>query len=437
MARKKEPEVVELPVTFIGGGDDPQTKLQNVLAAKQSPAYPLVQELLHDAVPKRVAVVQLDCSVQGVAVRYQIDGLWHNIGARPRDAGDAMVQVIKKIANLRPEDRRSKQDGKCEVQISAIKKKLNIVTQGVQTGEHVHINIEPEKSKLESLEDLGVRDKIREKWKEFINAHEGFVLVSAAPENGLPTLWKCALNASDRFLRDFVSIERVKNKAPEVINVAPIYYDPDKGEKAPEVIDKAMLKQPEVILSPELADGDTVNKLSELCQLDHKLVGGSIRAKDCAEALLRVLMLKPKVDLFAKSITCVINQRLVRKLCDKCKQQFQPHPQILQKLGIPPGRVPTFYKQWEPPPPDPDPKKKQEEPEICKKCQGLGYHGRTGFTEMLIVDDKIREALVKQPKLEVIRLLAKQSGQKSLQDEAILLFCLGVTSLPEIQRVLK
>jgi type II secretory ATPase GspE/PulE/Tfp pilus assembly ATPase PilB-like protein len=161
-----------------------------------------------------------------------------------------------------------------------------------------------------------------------------------------------------------------------------------------------------------------------------------------------VLLLKASSRDFAKAIRTVLNVRLIRTLNDTCKQPYEPPPQLLAKLGIPQGRVKVLYREWTPPPPDPEEdkkrKKKQLPPGACTLCElegphchGIGYRGRTGIFELLDVNDQLREALVKQPKLEVLRSIAKKSGHRNLQEEGILLVAQGVTSLNELQRVLK
>jgi type II secretory ATPase GspE/PulE/Tfp pilus assembly ATPase PilB-like protein len=178
------------------------------------------------------------------------------------------------------------------------------------------------------------------------------------------------------------------------------------------------------------------------------LIIAGVKAKEAVEALLRVLLLKASAKDFAQAIRAVLNVRLVRKLNDTCKQPYQPPPQLLQKLGIPPGRVKAFYREWQPPPPDPEREKREMKeglpPGACPLCRqegpqcgGIGYRDRTGIFELLEVTDEIREALVKQPKLEVLRKIARAGGHRGLQEEGILLVAQGTTSLTELQRVLK
>ena len=139
-------------------------------------------------------------------------------------------------------------------------------------------------------------------------------------------------------------------------------------------------------------------------------------------------MLKVPASEFAPAIKAVVNQRLIRKLCDACKEAYNPPPDLIQKLGLPPNRVDTFYRE---------PQNRSEEDEVCAQCGGIGYRGRTAIFEFLIVDELLRESLIKQPKVEIMRKIAKQSGNRTLQEEGIVLVARGITSLAELQRILK
>jgi type II secretory ATPase GspE/PulE/Tfp pilus assembly ATPase PilB-like protein len=274
----------------------------------------------------------------------------------------------------------------------------------------------------------------------------GLFIYSAPPGGGLTTLWTAGLGATDRYMRDFVGIEEKTHREPEIENVDVTEFDATAGEKATTPLPKILLKQPDVFVIPDIQDGDTLQKFCELAnneEEDH-MVFTSTRAKDASEALLRMLMLKPKPESFAKAVTGVLNVRLVRRLCEACKQPYQPNPQILQRLGIPPGRVSVLYREWQPPPPPPpgseEAKKKgeeDEEPQICQVCYGLGYRGRIGIFELMVVNDAIRQALLQSPDLNTIRQLSRQAGNRTLQEEGILLVARGITSLPELQRVMR
>jgi type II secretory ATPase GspE/PulE/Tfp pilus assembly ATPase PilB-like protein len=205
------------------------------------------------------------------------------------------------------------------------------------------------------------------------------------------------------------------------------------------VLPQVLLKQPEVLCVPEIADGETLNLVIDQCIDEDRKGIVSLRAKEAMEGVLRLLMLKPDPEKFAKVLGSVVNQRLIRKLCDACRESFQPAPDVLQRLGIPPGKVNVLYREKQPLPPgvEPPKPKKGDPPLICPKCKGIGYYGRTAIFEILVVDDKLREAIIKQPKIETLRQVARQSGNWGLQEEGILMLAQGTISFTELQRVLK
>jgi type II secretory ATPase GspE/PulE/Tfp pilus assembly ATPase PilB-like protein len=236
-------------------------------------------------------------------------------------------------------------------------------------------------------------------------------------------------------MRDFISVEELHKREPEVENVDVKKFDASKGETLEGELPKLILRQPEVICVPEITSGEALGKLCQWVRDENRLAIVSVRAKDGPDALLRLLALKAPADVVASTVKAVIYTRLVRKLCETCREAVQPTPELLQRLGIPAGRVQVLYREKQPP--QPGQERKRGEPEICPACRGLGYKGRTGIFEILVVDDKVRQALVKQPKPEVIKQLAKAAGNRSLQEEGVLAVALGTTSLAELQRVLK
>jgi type II secretory ATPase GspE/PulE/Tfp pilus assembly ATPase PilB-like protein len=362
-----------------------------------------------------------------------------NIEPRDRQSGDAILAVFKKLANLDVKDRRSRQDGKFGAEFQGGKYTCDFTSQGTPTGERVLIKFVPKKPKFETIEDLGMRPSMRKEFKQLIDADQGLVIFSTPPGHGLTTLWKIGLETSDRFVRDFVALEEEGNPEQEVINIGPIFYRADQGQTPATLLPRLLLKQPDVFVVPNLTDGQTIKILCEQVNRHHKMVITRVQAKECVEALLRILLLKGPAEEFAKSVTMVLNGRLIRKLCNECKQSFKPNPQLLQKLGIPPSRVSLLYREFQPPPPEEcvDEKGRPIEIPVCSACGGIGYLGRTSIFEMLVVDDKVREALIKRPQLEILRKVARASGMRTLQEEGVLLVAQGVTSLPELQRVLK
>lgn len=460
---KKKPLFEEPPLELLARGGSDSEHSQREIAMRQlegeegmaPPAVP-TKELLYDALSKRTEKIMLDYTRDAVTCRYLIDGMWHNAETRDRATGDAILVVMKTLCGMKPEERRARQEGKFEVTHSLTRAKFvgSITSQGVQTGERVVIDVAPKKGRVfKTLSDLGMRDQLQDKIREAMKGPDGLVLVSAPPQNGFTTTWNVVLNSTDRMLRDFAGIEDKDSTKHETTaeNVNLETFNAAAGETPDIVLPRLILRQPDAYVVPDLVNAATVDRLSDLASdgQDGKLVVAGVRAKDTCEALLRVLLLKANPKLFAKAVRLVLNVRLVRKLNETCKQAYQPPPQLLQKLGIPPGRVQALYREWTPPPPlTPEEERKQRKVELppgaCPlcgmegpQCSGIGYRDRTAIFELLEMNDKLREALVKQPKLEVLRNIARATGLRTLQEEGVLLVAKGVTSLTELQRVLK
>jgi type II secretory ATPase GspE/PulE/Tfp pilus assembly ATPase PilB-like protein len=422
------------PVDFQALGGESEAKNQaNLIEARQSPAYITLKEVFSDAVTKHAERVLMDFTADNVGMKYQIDGVWHDLPQRPREAMDPVAAVAKKLANLNIEDRRSKQEGAFGATFNSQKYVGAVASQGTATGERVLLTISTKGQTFKSLEELGMREKMREQLKELLASPHGIFVFCSMPAGGLSTTMALALKSTDRLLRDFVAIGDKAKHEPEVENVEQVTFDAAAGETPAKLLPKIILRQPDALVIRELTDAETLQILVKECSTDHpKISLTSVRAKEAAEALLRVAALKVPAKEFAPRMIGVLNVRLVRKLCDKCKEAYEPTPELLARLGIPAGRIQQLYRERQPLPPD-----SKEKRLPCEQCNEIGYFGRTGIFELLAVNDKIREALIKEPKLETIKKVAKATGQRSLQDEGIALVALGVTSLTELQRVLK
>jgi type II secretory ATPase GspE/PulE/Tfp pilus assembly ATPase PilB-like protein len=239
------------------------------------------------------------------------------------------------------------------------------------------------------------------------------------------------IRSLDRFLRDVVVVEDAVRREHEIENAPVTTYNGAAGETPMTVLPKLARAYPNIYVLRELPDADTIGFLCEQINENRLSIGG-LRAKESAEALLRVLVMKVPAADFAPAVLGVVNVRLLRKLCEKCKESYAPTPELLKQLGLPADRVTELFRP--PSPPSPEEKKP---PPPCQECQGLGYIGRTGIFELLVVNDAVRQALLKSPKMDVVKIAGRKAGMRTLQEEGIALVARGVTSLAELQRALK
>jgi type II secretory ATPase GspE/PulE/Tfp pilus assembly ATPase PilB-like protein len=423
------------PITLVPkGAANPRDDQANLLMAKQSPGFLIAQRLLYDALKRRAEKVLLDYTAQAVGVQYQLDGVWMNSAQLDRPSGDAMLAVMKVLAALNMNERRALQKGTFGAEYKKRKLDCKIVSQGVPTGERVTVAFdEPKAPKFQKIEELGFREGMLEQIKTLFAEPEGFILVSAPPGGGLSTCFSALLRSADRFVRNFAEVQDATNPEKAVENVPITKYDPSKGETPLTVMPKLLRTYPDVLCLRDLVNNEVMDLLIDQVP-ENRLVVGAIRAKSTCDALLRVVQgLKVPAEKFAPTLKGVLHQRLVRVLCEGCKVAYPPPPQQLQQLGIPQGKVAAFYRHWEGPLP---PQNEKEEPRMCPKCNGLGFRGRVGVFELLIPNDDFRKALARSPKPEVLAE-ARKCGMRTLQEEGIVLVARGVTSLPELVRILK
>src|SRR5690606_29900292 len=236
-------------------------------------------------------------------------------------------------------------------------------------------------------------------WSEIMALDQGMVIFAAAPEGGLTTLADVSILEPDRLMRDFVAIQDVQNPERDMENVVLNTYDRKQGETPAKLLPALIRTYPNVYIVRDLSDPETAKLLFGEVQENHLLIT-TVQALEAPEALLRMLQKKVPHKQFAEIVTGVLCTRLIRKLCETCKVAYEPTPDLLKKLGLPPGKVQQLYRVPKP----------EELEKPCPACNNVGYVGRTGLFELLVVDDKVREVLIKQPKIELLRKAARLAG---------------------------
>ncbi len=433
-------DVVLPPLEFKVVGIPKDEALGLAIASRQLPGYPIALIIVANAISARADRILMDYSAQGAVVRYRVDGNWETLPPLDRPTADAALVVYKKILGLNPGERRFKQDAKFGTNFRDVDWVVTFTSAGVANGERVLFQIELKKPLLKSLSDLGMREAMQTSLRGMLNSNRGMVVISGPPGQGLPTTWKITLESADKFVRDFVSLENKLEADPEIINVTQNFFELGVGETPEVQFEKILLRQPEVFVMPSLINENICARvLEQVVSQDRHLITRVV-ANDAVDAIIQLLnTYRSQAKAMVKLLQGVLNQRLVRRLCDRCKQPFQPNPQLLQKLGIPPGRVQKLFQPTIPPPPEQrvDAKGNPIEIEICKRCNGRGYFGRMAIYELLTVDDTMRQAIMKMAgNPDALRQFAKQRNHLGFQEEGVLAFALGSTSLQEIQKMM-
>ncbi len=372
------PEGPDVQFKALGAANESDDNV-NLLTARENSGFLPARQLIADALLHRAASIMLEYTPEATQVRHQVDGVWNDQPPVDRIlVGDPVLEVFKTLAALDPADRVARQNGTLIVgKTKQGKYTCRFTSQGTKGGERAVLQLEGKKLAFASFEELGMRPKMAEQLMEQLNNKGGLFTFTSLPGGGLSTTVDVALNAVDRFTRNFAAVQDVTSGEREVLNVPITPFSAAENESPATVLPKLIRTYPDVLVVRDLVNLATLEMLVTQATDQQRLVITSLRAKDAVEAALRLLQYKIAPPTLAPAMLGVLNVRLVRKLCEKCREAYPPPPEVLKQMGVPAGRIESFFR----PPTEPiDPK----HPEVvCDQCLGIGYLGRTGIFELL------------------------------------------------------
>lgn len=429
------------PVEFKSTTGEQQANQTAEIQCRQSMGIVPAKHIVYEGIVGRGDRILMDFTAQGVSSQVEVDGVWQALPALDRQNGDMMLAVFKTLAHLNPQDRVNQQVGEFKATFGKETRTCHFTSGGTQTGERVIIKLINKKGKFDSLSDLGIREPLLEAYKRLSGRHEedksrqitsGMVVIATPPSGGgLSTVWDYAMRATDRFMRDFVCFETPDMNETDVENILVDVVDPDNGKSLAASIEAADLRQIDVYLVPQLADKATLERLCYEVNTESKQVFVSVRATDGIDALQTLRSSGVAPDMLAKAVNGVLHMRLCRRLCENCKQPFQPNPQYVQQLGLPPSHVQVLYQQYQPVPDE-----QGVMPEPCHVCLGRGFVGRIGIFELTEITEPLRQALMTESHPDKLRQLSAQQGNQASITEGMLLVAQGITSVQELQRAM-
>ncbi|MCH2181595.1 MAG: Flp pilus assembly complex ATPase component TadA [Mariniblastus sp.] len=419
-----------------GAGQEAQKNL--IRARNNAEAYQVAKARVMDGFMQRADVLLIDYTRDLVKLQMMIDGMWHPLEPMDRQLGDAVLASLKCLAGTNPLDRRSRQTGHFQAVVDEEKLNLELISQGVPTGERVQLKFAMNRKASFSLPQLGMWPETTNVLTSLLNK-PGLVIISAPPHQGLSTTWRASLLAADRITRDWVGVVDVNDKESLVENILPNRYNAAIGESPATHLNKLLLSQPDALAVPNVVNGKSLDMLCDQAVNQARTVVTQVSAKSAAEAVLRLYTMAEDKQQFVKALTGATCQRLARRLCDTCKQPITVQPNLIQRLGGDPRSQNTLFNPYVLPPPEKqiDEQGKPIEMLPCETCAGIGYIGRIAIFEILAMNDSLRKTVLNQPSLEAIRQVAQKTGHASVAANAYKLALLGITSVNEAQRALK
>ena len=409
-------------IQFIGksdgrGGDDGRSR-----QVENSRGYMATKELVYDAIVRRSTDIHLEPKSNEIAVRMRIDGVLYAMEPFDIAVGNAVVNVCKVLGAMDITEKRRSLDGSFQAMTEGRRVDFRVATQGTNYGEKLSLRILDQSNSVSTLADLGLRNQMTDGLDDVIHQPHGLLLVCGPTGAGKSTTLYAALNEIDTFQRNVITIEDPVEY--RIDNVNQIEINSRAGNSFATSLRSVLRQDPDVVMIGEIRDAETANIACQAANTGH-MVFSTVHANDTITALYRIIDLEVEPFMLASSLSGILAQRLVRRLCSQCKEPYKPKPEFLRKANLPAERISKFYR----PPKDPETE--------CPACGGLGYRGRIGVFELLPVNDRMREMIRDQSAMTAIRAEARKNGMLYMKEEGLRLVVRGVTSVDELLRVVK
>ncbi len=385
--------------------------------AGQSPIIKFVNYLISNAVREGASDIHIEPKEKFMRTRYRIDGVLFEMKQSPLKMHPAIVSRIKIMADLDISERRLPQDGKIKVSIGGRPIDLRISTLPTNHGEKVVVRVLDSESITRGLEQLGMEPDVMAGFDGQIAMPHGILLVTGPTGSGKSTTLYSALSQMDG---DKLNISTVEDPVEYELGFCnQVQINEKIGLDFASTLRSLLRQDPDVIMIGEIRDNETA-RIAVQAALTGHLVLSTLHTNDAACSITRLVDIGIEPYLIAASLNGVLAQRLVRKICPKCKEVYQMSEHMaryVEKAGVEPGEI--YHGAG------------------CDDCRGSGYLGRVGIYELLIIDEQFRDMINKDTSVNNMRRTFHESSRRNLFDDGIMKVKQGLTTMEEVLRVTK
>ena len=396
--------------------EDAIREFQRELRNDKTPAVHVVSAILAEAAERKASDVHIEQQARGTLVRIRVDGVLRELTRITPALRSSVVSRIKILSDMDISERRIPQDGRLLARVGQAQYDLRISTLPTQYGEKINIRLLDPTAVQVRFEDLGFPPELGSSLRRLLTLPQGMILVTGPTGAGKSTTLYAAIN----LLRSpDVSILTVEDPVEYMIEgVNQVQVNPRAGRTFAACLRSMLRQDPNIIMVGEIRDPETAEIALQVSQTGH-MVLSTLHTNDSIGAITRMLDLNQPGFLIASSVTAVVAQRLVRRLC-ACRQEAPPtldQVNELAKLGM--ERIPDRIAV----------------PRGCSQCDQTGYKGRIGVYEMLVLDDDLRRSISSGGRDDELRALARSRGIRTMQQDAFDKIRAGITTLAEVRRV--
>src|SRR5215470_3134348 len=399
--------------------DDDVQRLKDV--ASEAPVIRLVNRLMRAAVLQRASDIHIEPAVDGLRVRYRIDGVMAEVEQLPPEMQAGVSSRIKILAKLNIAERRMPQDGRIKIAVAGREIDLRISTSPVMHGESIVMRILDQEQVDLSFAALGFDDRTADVLNGLLALPNGIILVSGPTGSGKTTTLYSALKILNSVERKVFSIEDPIEYQLQGVNQMQI--KPAIGLDFVHCLRAILRQDPDVIMVGEMRDVETASTAIRASLTGH-LVLSTVHTNSAAASVTRLLDMGVEDYLLASSLSAVLAQRLVRRLCADCATPAPANSALLDSLQA------AFSGHPHPPVASP-----LYRPVGCPACRHTGFRGRTSIAEILVVDDAVRARIKAGTTDREIEAAGLGNGMETLYQNGLRKVFGGETSLEEVLRV--
>ena len=410
-------EFTDTQIDYDDEGGVPKSSMTNTLEEGDAPVIRLVHLIIQEAVTMRASDIHVEPFAERVRIRYRIDGVLMERDSAPRRLLGAMVSRLKIMGSIDIAEKRRPQDGRIKINVAGKDIDLRVSILPTTHGQSVVMRILDRENIKVGLQDLGFSDDDFARFKQLIRRPNGILLVTGPTGSGKTTTLYAALNELNRPDVKIITAEDPVEYYLPGVNQCEVKSK--IGMTFARII-RAMLRQnPNILLVGEIRDLETAETAIQASLTGH-LVFSTLHTNDAPSAITRLVDIGIQPFLVASSVLAIMAQRLVRKVCPKCKVRYEPPAHILAGIGLRPeiAKKANFMKG-----------------KGCSHCGKKGYRGRLGIYELMVLTNQVREMAFKGESTMAIRKVARKQGMRTLFEDGVIKAIKGITTLEEVLRI--
>jgi len=385
---------------------------------EEAPIVKYTYTLLKKAIEKRASDILIEPLEKKVKIRFRIDGVLREEELIPKNVHNFIVTRIKVMSKLNVAEHRLPQDGRFKIKINNREIDFRVSILPSSFGEKIALRVLDKSMGLLDLDSLGFEEDNLEKIKKSASMPHGMILVTGPSGSGKTTTLYAILKFVDSPEKNLITVEdpvEYQIKTATQINV-----NPEVGLTFASALRSILRQDPDIIMVGEIRDPETLDIAIKAALTGHLLLS-TVHTTTASGAIVRLLNMGAENYLLTSCLICVIAQRLVRKLCEHCKEEKLIKREIIERLKMPCKSCEENVRVFI--------------PKGCDKCFNTGYLGRIGICEVLSMSNEIRELILKNAQESEIRNKAKLEGMRTLREDGFVKVIKGITSLDEVLRI--